>query len=243
MTPSRGRAVVPPPVNDARRTLRPAPTIKGARNGKPPILPLRRRIPMPAFQHSPHSVRDGAALGQTEEATDAHDAVRRPAASACNLTLPEVDRTIPGLTCQRMPSGLHWCTSAPADQVVGPRFGYRGSEKSDRLNSFRPYSGPVPALSSTPTAGSRLRKDCRRPRTLSSGTPGVVPGLSLLPLAGRADESPDRCNARNGGRRGPVAAGAGHQDLATGVYGHHSRPHGTGNQSVGSGDAIGGGND
>jgi hypothetical protein len=47
---------------------------------------------MPTFHPLLYSVRDGAAIGHTVEATDANDAVRRAAAAVCNLTLPELDR-------------------------------------------------------------------------------------------------------------------------------------------------------
>jgi hypothetical protein len=49
---------------------------------------------MPAFHPLLYSVRDGAAIGQTVEATDADEAVRHVAAAVCNLTLPEVDRAL-----------------------------------------------------------------------------------------------------------------------------------------------------
>ena len=46
---------------------------------------------MPKFHPLLYSVRDGAAIGQTVEATDANEAVRHVAAAVCDLTLPEVD--------------------------------------------------------------------------------------------------------------------------------------------------------
>ena len=46
---------------------------------------------MPTFHPLLYSVRDGAAIGQTVEADDADQAVRRAAAAVCELTLPEVD--------------------------------------------------------------------------------------------------------------------------------------------------------
>lgn len=49
---------------------------------------------MPTFHPLLYSVRDGAAIGQTVEATDATEAVRQVAAAVCNLTFPEVDRAL-----------------------------------------------------------------------------------------------------------------------------------------------------
>ncbi len=49
---------------------------------------------MPTFHPLIYSVRDGAAIGQTVEATDANEAVRHVAAVVCDLTLPEVDRAL-----------------------------------------------------------------------------------------------------------------------------------------------------
>jgi len=46
---------------------------------------------MPIFHPLLYSVRDGAAIGQIVEATDASEAVRQAAAAVCNLTFPEVD--------------------------------------------------------------------------------------------------------------------------------------------------------
>ena len=49
---------------------------------------------MPTFHPLIYSVPDGAAIGQTVEAANANEAVRKVAAAACNLTLPEVDRAL-----------------------------------------------------------------------------------------------------------------------------------------------------
>ncbi len=49
---------------------------------------------MPTFHPLLYSVRDGAAIGQTVEASDAEEAVRQVAAAVSDLTLPEVDRAL-----------------------------------------------------------------------------------------------------------------------------------------------------
>ncbi len=49
---------------------------------------------MPTFHPLLYSVRDGAAIGRTVEATDANEAVRRVTSAVCDLTLPEVDRAL-----------------------------------------------------------------------------------------------------------------------------------------------------
>ena len=49
---------------------------------------------MPTFHPLLYSVRDGAAIGQTVEAANAHEAVRQVAAAVGVLTLPEVDRAL-----------------------------------------------------------------------------------------------------------------------------------------------------
>lgn len=49
---------------------------------------------MPTFHPLIYSVPDGAAIGQTVEATNPNQAVRKVAAAVCNLTLPVVDRAL-----------------------------------------------------------------------------------------------------------------------------------------------------